>query len=55
MALMQELVSALSGGAMLGASKVGHVAHVGVALVGVLLILLLSRLPDPDAKGKAKM
>ncbi len=55
MALMQEVVSARSGGAMIGASKVGHVAHLGGALVGVLLILLLSRLPDPDAKGKAKM
>ena len=52
---LQEVVSAQSGGTMIGATKVGHIAHLGGALVGVLLILLLSRLPDPDAKGKAKM
>jgi membrane associated rhomboid family serine protease len=28
---------------------VGHIAHLGGALAGVLLVWLLSKLPDPDA------
>jgi membrane associated rhomboid family serine protease len=30
--------------------QVGHIAHLGGALAGVLLVWLLSKLPDPDAK-----
>jgi membrane associated rhomboid family serine protease len=33
--------------------RVGHVAHLGGAVIGVLLVLLLSRLPDMDAKVTA--
>jgi len=31
--------------------QVGHIAHLGGALAGVLLVWLLSKLPDPDAKA----
>jgi membrane associated rhomboid family serine protease len=31
--------------------QVGHIAHLGGALAGVLLVWLLSKLPDPDAKS----
>ncbi len=42
--------SALLGrGAMVGASGVSHVAHLAGAAAGVLLIVLLSRLPGDDA------
>jgi Rhomboid family len=30
-------------------AQVGHVAHLAGALAGVLLVWLLSKLPDPDA------
>lgn len=32
------------------AVQVGHIAHLGGALAGVLLVWLLSKIPDPDAK-----
>ncbi len=37
----------------IGGMRVGHVAHLGGAVIGVLLVLLLSRLPDMDAKVTA--
>ncbi len=41
--------SALIGqGAMIGAGGVSHVAHLAGAAVGVLLVVLLSRLPGGD-------
>jgi membrane associated rhomboid family serine protease len=33
------------GAALMGGMQVGHVAHLAGACVGVLLVLLLSRLP----------
>lgn len=51
-AALQEVVSAQSGGAMIGGTKVGHVAHLGGALIGVLLVLLLSRLPEVEPTAK---
>lgn len=34
-------------GATLGGMQVSHVAHLAGAAVGVLLVLLISRLPEP--------
>lgn len=48
--LVQEVVSAQNGGAMIGASKVGHIAHLAGAMVGVVLILVLTRIPEPNGK-----
>jgi membrane associated rhomboid family serine protease len=42
----QEVHSAQAGGLSIGGAQVGHVAHLGGALMGVLLILALSRLPE---------
>ncbi len=47
---MQEVVSAQNGGAMIGASKVGHITHLTGAMVGVVLILVLTRIPEPEGK-----
>lgn len=33
-------------GAMIGGMQVGHCAHLAGAAVGVLLVLLISRLPE---------
>jgi membrane associated rhomboid family serine protease len=38
----------IGSGAMIGASGVSHVAHLAGAAVGVLLIVLLSRIPGGD-------
>ena len=35
---------------MMGASKVGHIAHLAGAVMGVALILLLQKLPEPKGK-----
>ena len=43
---LQEVKSAQAGGLAIAGAKVGHVAHLGGALMGVLLILALSRLPE---------
>lgn len=48
--ILQEVVSAQNGGAMIGASKVGHIAHLAGAMVGVVLILVLTRIPEPKGK-----
>lgn len=48
--VLQEVVSAQNGGAMIGASKVGHIAHLAGAMVGVVLILVLTRIPEPKGK-----
>jgi membrane associated rhomboid family serine protease len=32
---------------MVGGHHIAHIAHLGGALVGVLLVVLLARLPDP--------
>ena len=48
--VLQEVNLHVAGGASSAAGQVGHLAHLGGALVGVLLILLLNRLPDPESK-----
>lgn len=47
--LAAEVGLAVSGGAQVGGMQVGHIAHMGGALGGVLLVLLLSRLPKVDS------
>lgn len=32
--------------------QVGHIAHLGGALAGVLLVWLLSRIPDPEEQKR---
>lgn len=44
--LLQEVTAQAAVMSGRGLSQVSHVAHLGGALVGVLLVLLLSRLPD---------
>lgn len=51
--MLQEVASAQGGGAMIAGTKVGHIAHLGGAMMGVLLILLLHRLPEPKAKDES--
>jgi membrane associated rhomboid family serine protease len=49
--VQQEFVSQsrlIGSGAMIGASGVSHIAHLAGAAVGVLLIVLLSRIPGGD-------
>jgi membrane associated rhomboid family serine protease len=46
--VMTEVVSLGGGGATVGGMSVGHWAHLGGALGGVALVLLLSRLPKVD-------
>lgn len=55
----QEVQAQASKGVGLGAQQiagvqVGHIAHLAGALVGVLLVVLLSRIPDPTAGDAAK-
>lgn len=38
----------MAGGLMVGGMHVGHVAHLGGALAGVLLVWLLSRIPEAE-------
>ncbi len=42
---MSETAAVLGGGTTVGGLSVGHWAHLGGAIGGVLLVLLLSRLP----------
>ena len=53
--VLQQLVQELRSQAMAGAaaSGISHAAHLGGALAGVLLILLLSKLPEPGG-GKRR-
>ena len=46
---MQEVKSAQAGGLVIAGAQVGHVAHLGGALMGVLLILALTRIPEVKA------
>ncbi|EFN59133.1 hypothetical protein CHLNCDRAFT_49978 [Chlorella variabilis] len=45
--VLGELQMAAGGGLTVGGMQVGHVAHLAGAAAGVLLVLLLSRLPEP--------
>ncbi|GBF93629.1 hypothetical protein Rsub_06351 [Raphidocelis subcapitata] len=44
-----EAAAQASGGLSIGGLAVGHIAHLGGALAGVLLVLALKSVPDPDA------
>lgn len=46
--VMSETAAVLSGGTTVGGMSVGHWAHLGGAIGGVLLVLLLSRLPKGE-------
>ena len=43
--MMQEAMSMKAGSAVIAGHRVGHIAHLGGALAGVMLVYLLSRLP----------
>ena len=43
--ILQEAMSMKAGSAVVAGHRVGHVAHLGGALAGVILVYLLSRLP----------
>jgi membrane associated rhomboid family serine protease len=47
--VLQEASAQAAGGLRIGGMQVGHIAHLAGALAGVLLVWLLSKLPDPDA------
>lgn len=47
--VVSEAAAQASGGAVIGGLAVGHIAHLGGALAGVLLVLALKSVPDPDA------
>jgi hypothetical protein len=46
--LLDELKAQAGGGLMLGGLQVSHIAHLAGAMAGVLLVLLLTRLPTGD-------
>lgn len=49
--VLSEFQMATAGrGLTMGGMQVGHVAHLAGAAMGVLLVLLLSRLPEPAGK-----
>lgn len=50
--VLQEVNLQMSGGTITTTGNVGHLAHLGGALVGVVLIILLKQIPDPDANQK---
>lgn len=47
--LSREVQMQMGGGASLGGSQISHIAHLGGAAAGGLLVLLLMRLPDEKA------
>lgn len=51
--VMEEAKHQVAGGLTLGGLQVAHVAHLAGAAVGVALVLLLQRLPDPAAGAAA--
>jgi hypothetical protein len=54
---MDEMKHQVTGGLSQGGMRVAHVAHLGGALAGVLLVLALLRLPagdDSDNSGGGK-
>ncbi|KIY94446.1 hypothetical protein MNEG_13515 [Monoraphidium neglectum] len=51
--VLSEAQAQVAGGLTIGGLQVGHLAHLGGALAGVLLVLALKSVPDPDAGGKA--
>ncbi|KAF8065519.1 RBL11 [Scenedesmus sp. PABB004] len=49
--VLNEAKAQAAGGLTIGGLQVGHVAHLGGALAGVLLVWLLRQLPDNDNDG----
>lgn len=49
---MQETVALRGGGTTIAGVQVGHIAHLGGAFAGVLLVYALSRIPAKEAKKK---
>ncbi|KAI8469908.1 MAG: hypothetical protein J3K34DRAFT_459159 [Monoraphidium minutum] len=45
--VIQEVQAQAAGGLVVGGLQVGHLAHLGGALAGVLLVLALKAVPDP--------
>lgn len=52
--VLSEASAQAAGGMRVGGLAVGHIAHLGGALAGVLLVWALSKLPDPDAASPSK-
>eukprot|EP00884_Botryococcus_braunii_P003481 jgi/Botrbrau1/13133/Bobra.0187s0088.1 len=50
----QSAVLAGKGAATVGGAQVAHVAHLAGALAGVLLVYIISRLPDPEGQQTKK-
>lgn len=50
--IIHEVNAQLQGGTSSSMGTVGHLSHLAGALMGVLLIVLLKQLPDPDGNGK---
>jgi hypothetical protein len=48
-ASVQEAKAQVAGGLTVGGLQVAHIAHLGGAFAGVLLVWLLTQIPDPDA------
>jgi hypothetical protein len=46
---VQEAKAQVAGGLTVGGLQVAHIAHLGGAFAGVLLVWLLTQIPDPDA------
>jgi len=45
--VMSEMQAQVAGGTMVGGLAVGHIAHLGGALAGVLLVMALRSVPEP--------
>lgn len=54
--VLEELKHQVGGGLVLGGMQVSHMAHLGGAMAGVLLVLLLHRLPgDKEDSGSTSL
>jgi membrane associated rhomboid family serine protease len=49
--VMNEAAAQASGGLVMGGLSVSHLAHLGGALAGVVLVLALRALPEPNGGG----
>lgn len=50
----EEVKNQAAGGLVVGGMAVSHWAHLGGALAGVLLVLLLHKIPEDDSSGRTK-
>lgn len=46
--VLEEAKSQAAGGVTIGGMSVGHIAHLGGALAGVMLVYLISKIPEAD-------